>query len=625
MTSAVRLPAEPEPAAEKLAGIRSWRAALVPACYLVAAVILTWRLWVHPATVAVAGNPHDTSQFAWFIRYSALAILHGRLPALVTTTMNAPQGISLMWNTTVLLPGVLLTPVTALAGPQVSLNLLVTIGFAGSATSLWYVLRRYGASMAAATVGGAVYGFSPALTHAAVGHFQLQFLVLPPLIIDACVRLCLREPRPLLIGAWLGLLVSAQVFIGEEVLAITVLAAAVLVTVLAVSRPRLAIRAAGSVAGGLAAAGVTALVLVGWALRAQLFGPLSQHGSAFKPDAYENDLLGFITPSSVQVLHTGASAAAAHQYPGGVAEYVAYLGVPLILALLIAMVVWWRHLGVRSCAVTLLVLAVLSLGAHPMIGGTVYNGVSLPWRVLDHLPLLGAALPDRLSLLADGAAAATLAFAIDLTRARLARTALGTRARTGLAAALVALAVLPLVPLPLEAETVSPLPPGWSATFGALRLPADATVLVVPVPTPVITNTLRWQADTGPRISLIGGYFEGPGPSGQVLMEGNGLPYLARYLDNLWTGTRPLYRPPAAQMKSVLSYWNLAAVVADLGTRPALQRYLVNLFGPPTVRFGSMAGWRLSHGWLHRWWVRYWRLRNSARHHHRHAVPLIPV
>ena len=55
-----------------------------------------------------------------------------RLPALITDGMNAPQGISVMWNTFMPLPGMLLAPVTLLAGPQASLTVLMTIGFAGS-------------------------------------------------------------------------------------------------------------------------------------------------------------------------------------------------------------------------------------------------------------------------------------------------------------------------------------------------------------------------------------------------------------------------------------------------------------------------------------------------------------
>ncbi|HXL19031.1 MAG TPA: hypothetical protein VN961_16070, partial [Streptosporangiaceae bacterium] len=164
-------------------------ALLVLSCYLAAALILTWRLWADPASRTVAGNPTDADLFAWYLRYAAAAVRHGHLPALVTTAMNAPVGINMMWNTSLLLPAVLLAPVTLLLGPQVSLAVLTTAGFAGSAAALYYVLRRWQVSTGAAALAGAVYGFSPALVHSALAHYNLEFAVLPPLIIDA--GLCL--------------------------------------------------------------------------------------------------------------------------------------------------------------------------------------------------------------------------------------------------------------------------------------------------------------------------------------------------------------------------------------------------------------------------------------------------
>src|ERR1700684_2288188 len=104
------------------------------------------------------------------MRYDATALTHGRLPALVTAAMNAPQGINLMWNTSMLLPGVLLAPVTLLAGPSASLAVQLIIGFAGSAATLYFVMRRWGVSIAAAAIGGAIYGFSPAMMVAAEDH-----------------------------------------------------------------------------------------------------------------------------------------------------------------------------------------------------------------------------------------------------------------------------------------------------------------------------------------------------------------------------------------------------------------------------------------------------------------------
>ena len=606
-TSDVKVPAESAAEADPSAARRRWVPAAICACYLAAAVVLTWRLWAHPSSATVAGNPPDSSQFAWFMRYEATAIAHGRLPALVTTAMNAPTGISMMWNTTVLLPGVLLAPVTLLAGPQVSLTVLLTLGFAGSACSLFYVLRRYGASLTAAAVGGAVYGFSPALTHAAIGHYQLEFAVLPPLIVDAVLRLTLGARRPLLVGAWLGVLVAAQIFIGEEMLFEALLAALIVVIVLVVSRPRVILARAAGVAAGLGAAVVVSAALAGWALWEQFRGPLTQHGTAFYPDYYKNDLAAFVTPDSSQLIHTSASAAMAARYAGLAPEYVAYLGIPLIVVLVIASVAYWRHLPVRACAVTTVLLLLLSLGAHPLLSVSANpltqrpGGITLPWGWFEQMPVLDASLPNRLSIVADGTAAAVLAFAIDLTFARLRRTSLGRGKHGGawagaIVAVIAAAAVVPLIPTPLPATPAVALPNGWNTTLSALRLPVGFRLLIVPAPTATLDDGLRWQADGGQRVSLIGGYFEGPDSTGRAYIDGPGSPPLAFYLDYLWAGRGWNAPPPPApsqrQIAATLRYWSPQAVVADAVGRPALQRYLIGIFGKPTIRYGSLLAWR---------------------------------
>ncbi|MGA8466728.1 MAG: hypothetical protein WB688_21375, partial [Trebonia sp.] len=247
------------------------------ACYLVGALVVTGWLWIDPAGRMQAGDRGDVDLFAWFVQYAATAVSHGQLPALFTTAMNAPVGISLMWNTSFLLPGVLLSPVTLLWGPQVSLTVALTLGFAGSAAALFWVLRRWGASLGAAALGGAVYGFSPALVTAGLGHYHLQFAVLPPLIVDAVARLVTGRGRGVRTGLWLGLLCAAQLFIGEELLVYTAVASLILVVALALSRPREVPRRAREALPGLAVAAVVFLLLDGYALWTQFKGPLAEH------------------------------------------------------------------------------------------------------------------------------------------------------------------------------------------------------------------------------------------------------------------------------------------------------------------------------------------------------------
>ncbi len=592
--------------------------------YLLAALAVTLWLWRDPASRTVAGNPNDADQFAWFFRYDATAVAHLRLPALVTTAMNAPQGVNAMWNTFMFLPGVLLAPVTLLFGPQSALTLFLTAGFAGSATAMFAVLRRWDVSTASAALGGAVYGFSPALLHSAIGHYDLQFAVLPPLIIDIGLRLALGRVSAVRGGLWLGLLVTAQLFITEETLLGTAIAGVALLTVLAVSRPRAVAAQLRTLAGGLAVAALVTGVIAGYPLWMQFFGPLGQHGSPFTPDFFKNDLSTFVVPSSYLLVHTAGSAAEALRYQGHLPEYLGYLGWPLLIVLAAAVAICWRRLPVRAAGVTFGVLAVFSLGGTLLYGGHEHEAVKLPYYWLQGLPVLSAALPDRFSIEADGAAAALLALAADAAvpafaafAARwLPRLAVGWRpAAVVMSGAL--LAVLPILPAPLPAAEATPLPPGWSAVFTSLRLPAAAHVLVVPIPMSTFTEPMRWQADTGEPGSMVGGYFMGPAWNGGAYIDGSGTPPAGLYLNAMWldssqglpkalaTGV-PDSAFPASQsfvnvkavldpaMRAQIRAWRVTAVVAVAKPGSVLGRYLTALLGAPAAGAGDVLAWRVS-------------------------------
>ena len=594
---------------------------LVGASYLLASLAVTLWLWRDPASRTVAGNPNDANQFAWFFRYDATAIAHARLPALVTTAMNAPSGVNVMWNTFMLLPGVLLTPVTLLFGPQTSLTVLLTAGFAGSAVAMCAVLRRWGVSVAAAALGGAVYGFSPALLHSAIGHYDLQFAVFPPLIVDAGLRLAMGRARAVPGGIGLGLLVTAQLLTSEEILLDTAVAVVVMVLVIAASRPREVTGKVKTLSVGLAVAACVTAVIAGYPLWVQFLGPLRQHGSPFSPDFFKNDFAGLVVPSSLMQFHTAGSAAAAARFQGHLPEYLGYLGWPLIVVLLLAAIHFWRLLPVRTSAVACVVLGVFSLGGTLLASGNEYHGIKLPWYWLEGLPVLNAVLPDRFSIVADGAAAALLAFSFDAAVsglavyavARLPRLASGWRP-TAVVMSCAVLAILPLVPRPLPAAAAAPLPSGWSAVFASLRLRAPAAVLVVPIPVSRFTEPLRWQADSGEPGSLVGGYFIGPARDGRAHVGGGGLVPAGRYLNYLWAGSvaglpawladraagstysRPGTPPVTAvtleQMREQIAAWGVTAVVAVVAGNSLLGNYLTALLGPPVAQAGDVLAWR---------------------------------
>jgi hypothetical protein len=363
------------------------------------------------------------------------------------------------------------------------------------------------------------------------------------------------------------------------------------------------------------------LLISGRALWAQFHGPLREH---YVPRyTHYTSYFGahpavFVTPPGSLLFHTRASAAAAASYPTHLSEYLAYLGWPLLAVLAAAAVCYWHDPRVRVTAITFAALELLSLGGRYRVAGPF-----LPWHWLQGLPVLSELLPDRLAVLADGAAAALLAFALDRARSpsqilspsparspgpahspRLARSATrvpGRRRRLATAGAV--LAVLPLTPLPFQAVPATPVPAGWQAAFARLRLADGARVLVVPIPDNHFTQAMRWQADTGAPASLIGGFFLGPGPAGITRVDPGPVAAAAQYLDPLWAGHRPPQSRPLAQSRSLtqslaqlradLRYWHPAAVVEIIRRGSQVGPVLTGLLGRPAFRIGQSLVWRL--------------------------------
>ncbi|MDQ2814342.1 MAG: hypothetical protein M3Z75_21360, partial [Actinomycetota bacterium] len=171
------------------------------------------------------------------------------------------------------------------------------------------------------------------------------------------------------------------------------------------------------------------------------------------------------------------------------------------------------------------------------------------------------------------------------------------------------LAVLPIAPRPLPAAAATPLPPGWSAVFASLRLPASATVLVLPLPMSTFTEPLRWQADTGDPGTLVGGYFIGPAWNGHSYIDGNGTPPAGLYLNALWLksgqdlpktlaagvpsdASLPVKAVTDAKVRAQIAAWRVTVVVAVVTRNSLLGRYLTVLLGPPAAAAGDVLAWR---------------------------------
>ena len=573
-------------------------------CYVLGAVWVTSLVWVHPTGLRQNGDIEDVNQATWFIRYSAAAVQHFRLPALTTVALNAPHGVNLMWNTSLLLPGVVVSPVTILLGPQAALTTLLAIGFAGSAASMCYVLRRWHASPVAAALGGALYGFSPALVNSGIGHYSLVLAMLPPLMIDRVLRLVIGQGRPVRNGLWLGVLAAAQIFISEEALVDTAIATVLLVAVPALCRPREVLPRVRPGVTGLAAAAGAGLLLSARALWVQFHGVTAKGAAATVIISYHGQLtsLGtlpgaFIVPSEGVLLHTHSLGVIANNYAQPLPEYLAYLGIPLIIVLMFAIVYFWRHLPIRIAGLTCVLLEWLAMGGKPLQPHVTLPPFLLPWGLLQHVPVIDGMVPDRLCILADGAAAAVLAFSLDLARSGKYAPFASWRHGAAVATGIAAIALLPLVPAPYAPVSVSPAPAGWTATFTALHLTPDSRVLLAPYPYSGTSQVMRWQAVTGEPATMIGGDFIAPNEPGRLGRAGrSGMTPTSYYIDYLYWRDYSMPEPSSAQIQADLATWRPAAVVAVTTPTSRLGKFLIRLFGQPTTRIDSVLGWRLRPG-----------------------------
>jgi hypothetical protein len=560
-------------------GLRAPRATAA-GVYVVAALIVTARLWVHPALRMVAGNPHDTDLYTWWLAWIAHQLSGGHF-SLITHAMNAPPGVNAMWNTSLLLPSVVLSPLTLLAGAQASYNVLLFAGFAGSAyTAHRLLLRHANVGWWPALAGGALYGFSPAMMHASIGHVSLVFAPLVPLLVSTTLDICTGRVRPFVGGIRLGALASAQLLTGEELLFDTALLTGVLLVSIAIFRPAAALRALRPLGLAVWAAVAVVLTIAGYPLWFQLYGPLAQHGSPLLQDYTKIDLSELITPSQLMLLHTQHSAATAFAIAPNKEEYLGYLGWPLLLFLAIAAVVLWRNLAARVFAITAGVTIIFSLGEHLKFHGH-QTHVPMPWELAMHLPLAANVAVARFALFTPLAVAGVLAIA--LTQLKNYR----------LAATFVALAVMmPLVPIPFSTANIATAP---AAVVAATKnVQPGSTVLVLPFPDANFTDPMRWQGDTDFRFAMPGGYFIGPAWDGRGYIGGDVARASTTLLRQIADGSHSaeISATERQTLKSDFAYWHVNAVV--LGSGPGsvrLAQALSGAIGPPMSTDGDTMIW----------------------------------
>jgi hypothetical protein len=485
--------------------------------YTALAFALFHRAWADP-TRRLVGACCDSSAYVDTFRFTGSSVARLQSP-FFSNLVNAPHGINIMWQPNVMpAVGLAVSPIEALVGPMTTYNLVITMAVALSGFGAYLALRRWVGGTIGPIIGGLVFGFSPVETAHSLGHAQITFAIVLPLVLVVTTDILVSQrARWWTSGLALGALLAVELLVGEEMFAGVLLTAAVLTLVIAARFWR---QIGSHLRHALAAASTAALTfaaLDAWPLYVQFAGPERIKGSVHQTSIYATNLAGYVIPApETTELSTSWTVHSALAWFGhlGFSEANAYLGLPLILLVLVT-VVWLRHSPlIQIAAVTTLVMAVLSLGTELHVAGRTYD-IWLPWRVLHALPLVSSLQSNRLAMFVDLGVATIVAEALRRTIAMV--RGIGAR-RIGAVFALVGigLALVPLLPT-LHYPDYVPKIPAFFTTHDVDAIPSGSTVLLVPFPRGSRGDDadMIWQAEADLRFKIVGGGIYVPGADGK--------------------------------------------------------------------------------------------------------------
>jgi hypothetical protein len=559
--------------------------------FLLLAGWLTHGMWPDPGARTLALNPEDQVLYEWFLATDARALLGDF--SLLTERLNAPDGVNLMANTTVIALGVLFAPVTLLFGVPTTFALLAAGNLAFTAVA-WYLLFRcvLGTHRLAAALGAGFCGFAPGMISQSNSHLHMTAQWLVPVMIWLIVRLvraadpAARGDRPgldrrrvITSGVGLAAAVTVQVFVGEEVLFLTALTLIIMTVAYAVTDRDLFRRALpGFAAGLLIAVGLAGLTLA-YPLWFQFAGPQSVPNGMFSPYYFSADLASWAAISPLSV----AGSTEAARLTTGPAEYNTFLGWPLLLVTFAAVVWLLRHPTRRplliACASAGVLMAALSLGPEVVLDGE-RTSVPGPYSLLLGLPVVDGALPMRFALALIPLVATVLVLAVD----RALRTS--PRLPRILVPAAVVAALLPIFPAPLPTADRPAVPTFISAGHWRGCVAPGKVLIPVPLPTPKEPWAMRWAAATDAGFGLPEGFFIGPyAAQGKASMGTFKQPTSALLAEVAKTGVVPLINDTHRQRaRQDLTFWNASCVVLtdDAPHHDSLRTTLEDLLGPAT-------------------------------------------
>jgi hypothetical protein len=387
---------------------RDWRASIAsrPAVQNVAPLVLyavfaiVWigrGVILHPTTRVLGDADRDKTILMWSFLWWPHAIAHGHDP-FVANVVWAPHGVDLSWVTSSPTLALALSPLTETLGAVFSYNFAALAAPPLAAWVTFLLARRLTRNVPASLVAGFLFGFSPYVISQSVSHLNLSFICLVPLAGLLAVRFFQGDLGRRRYTVLLALVLVLQFGISTEIFATLALLSVVcfvLGALLLETPSRLVPLAEYTVLAYLAVGAIVSPYLL------HAFGggsapPVRPHASI-----HILDLANLVYPTQTTWVRPSGSDAVTRHFTSGIDEIGGYLGIPLLVILLVAVVTMRpgrARRGVWMLALAALAADLLATGPNVKENGhRLGTGV---WSLMQHLPAIGEAIPIRLAMYA---------------------------------------------------------------------------------------------------------------------------------------------------------------------------------------------------------------------------------
>ena len=298
--------------------------------------------------------------------------------------LESDRHSDLAGTTASLLLAAVVSPITLLWGPIVSLNVVMILAPALSAWAANRLCRHITGAAWPSLLAGATYGFSTYEIAQLVGHPQMVVMICPPLVALCVIRLLEGTlPARQFVIEVSGLLI-VQAFLSVEVLfTMTLVGMLAVAAYLATGTPEQRRDLTDSL-WVLALPYLIAGIASSWYLLQVLRAPAYAAGAG--ASLYPTDGLSFFVPMPSTWIGGATLSSVTARFLGGPTETGAYLGLPLLL-ILGRYVITRRHTQTaRVLAILMALLAIWIVGPNLYVAG--HTVARLPYSLISSLPLL---------------------------------------------------------------------------------------------------------------------------------------------------------------------------------------------------------------------------------------------